>query len=192
MTKIIGITGGIGSGKTTLLNYLKKKKFAVHESDRIVNELYKKPTKVFQNHLIKIGLKEAIKNKKINKKLIANKIFSDNLQKEKLETFVHKKVGEERNNFIKYHKKKKTNIIFVDIPLLFENNLDNLFNKILCILCSKRIRLRRVVRSRKTTTSLFYKITKNQVSNIERKKRSDYYIVNNNTKKIFLLRLIFF
>ena len=41
MTKIIGITGGIGSGKSTLSEHLKKLRFPVHESDKVVSKMYK-------------------------------------------------------------------------------------------------------------------------------------------------------
>ena len=51
MTKVIGITGGIGSGKTTLSNHLKKIGYAVHESDKVVSEIYKKPSTNFINFL---------------------------------------------------------------------------------------------------------------------------------------------
>ena len=47
MTKIVAITGGIGSGKTTISKYLKKKQFAVHESDSAVSQIYIKPTSFF-------------------------------------------------------------------------------------------------------------------------------------------------
>ena len=30
---VVGLTGGIASGKTTIINFLKKKNFAVHDSD---------------------------------------------------------------------------------------------------------------------------------------------------------------
>ncbi len=43
MTKVIGITGGIGSGKTTLCKHLKKKGYPVHDSDKFVSSIYKKP-----------------------------------------------------------------------------------------------------------------------------------------------------
>ena len=47
MTIVVGITGGIGSGKTTLSSYLKKRGYCVHESDKIVHEIYNKPKKAF-------------------------------------------------------------------------------------------------------------------------------------------------
>ena len=76
MTKIIGITGGIGSGKSTLSNYLKKEGFLVHDSDFIVSNMYKNPKKKFTEFLKKLPLKNAFKNKKINKQEIRNKIFN--------------------------------------------------------------------------------------------------------------------
>ena len=67
MTKIIGITGGIGSGKTTVCDYLKKNNFAVHESDKVVAQMYKNPSKSFLHFLKKNISKEVVKNNKINK-----------------------------------------------------------------------------------------------------------------------------
>ena len=63
MTLIIGITGGLGSGKTTFVNYIKKKKFIVHDSDEVVSSIYNHPTPNFKKHLVKIGLKNSIKKK---------------------------------------------------------------------------------------------------------------------------------
>ena len=75
MTKIVAITGGIGSGKTTISKYLKKNNFAVHESDRVVSQIYKKPNKIVFNFLKKNVSKEVVKRtKSINKKL--QKLFS--------------------------------------------------------------------------------------------------------------------
>ena len=53
MTKVIGITGGIGSGKTTLCKHLKKKGYLVHDSDKFVSSIYKKPNKRFLKFLKK-------------------------------------------------------------------------------------------------------------------------------------------
>ena len=39
MTIIIGLTGGIASGKTTIVNFLKKKKYTIHDSDAVVKKI---------------------------------------------------------------------------------------------------------------------------------------------------------
>ena len=44
---VIGLTGGIASGKTKIMNFLKKKKFAIHDSDAVVKKIYTKPEPKF-------------------------------------------------------------------------------------------------------------------------------------------------
>ena len=54
--KIIGITGGIASGKTTICNFLEKQKFPLHDSDRVVKNIYTKAPRTLFLTLNKIGL----------------------------------------------------------------------------------------------------------------------------------------
>ena len=67
---VLGLTGGIASGKTTITNFLKKKKFAVHDSDIIVKNIYSKLSPSFKNYLKSINLEDAIKGTTVNKNLI--------------------------------------------------------------------------------------------------------------------------
>ena len=67
--KIIGLTGGVASGKTTIAKFFKKKGLLVHDSDKVVKNLYKNKSKEFVKHLLQIGLKKAVGPNKINKGL---------------------------------------------------------------------------------------------------------------------------
>ena len=107
MTKIVGITGGIGSGKTTFSNHLKKLGFLVHESDRVVSEIYTKPKKQFLSFIKEKISRDAINHNKINKAEIANVIFNNNTIKRLLERRIHKEVQSSREAFIKKYIKKK-------------------------------------------------------------------------------------
>ena len=69
---------------------------------------------------------------------------------------------------------------------MFENNLDNLFTKIICVVSKKKIRQKRVEKLKKISKKIFVQIAKNQTSDKERKKRADYLIVNNRSKKNFI------
>ena len=186
MTIIVGITGGIGSGKSTLSSFLKKKGYSVHDSDKEVSLIYKKPPTEFKKILIKTGLSKAIKKNHIDKKIIISKFFTKKEKKTKIEKYLHFEVQKKRNLFIKKNKAKKENIIFLDIPLLFENNLDSFFTKIICIISKKEIRQKRTQKTKKISKKIFTQIVKNQTSDKERKKRADYLIVNNGSKKNFI------
>ena len=189
MTKIIGITGGIGSGKSTFSNQVLKRKYKLFDSDKNVDLLYKKPNKEFLNYLRKIGLGSAIKGKRISKKEIGNVIFSDKKTKSKLEQYIFKIIRTKRSNFIKKEKKTKTNFLFFDIPLLFENKLMNEFDIIISIISSKKERLKRLKISKSMSKSNFEKILKNQTSDIERKKKSDIIIINNSDINSFIKKV---
>ena len=186
MTKLIGITGGIGSGKTTFSNHLKKLGYLVHESDAVVSEVYNKPKKQFLNFIKEKISQNAVKNNKINKEEITNVIFSNNTIKKLLERRVHKEVQNSREAFIKKHTNKKEKIIFADIPLLFEKKLEKGFDLVICIISSKKNRIKRVLKNKKFTKENLNKIFKAQTTDKERKKRSKIIINNNKTKKDFI------
>jgi dephospho-CoA kinase len=186
MTKVIGITGGIGSGKTTLSKHLKKIGYLVHESDKFVSSIYKNPNKSFLNFLKKNISKDVVQNYKINKKKVTNIIFSKDGARKKLEKFIHKEVKISRENFIKKNQKNKKGTIFVDIPLLFENNLDKNFDIVVCVISKKKIRTERVLKSKKFTKKILNKIFKSQTSDKNRKSRAQIIIYNNKTKKDFI------
>ena len=189
MTKTIAITGGIGSGKSTFCSKLKEKGFKIHSSDEQVAKIYKNPEKKFVTYLRTIGLSKSISKKNIDKKIISKIIFENKQIRKKLELYIFKIVRKKRSDFIKQEKQKKTRLIFIDIPLLFENNLDKQFNKVISIIASKRVRLKRLKKTRKMTENQFMNITRSQTSDVIRKKKSDYVIYNNSTLKNYKIKI---
>ena len=189
MTKTIAITGGIGSGKSTFCSKLKEKGFKIHSSDEQVAKIYKNPEKKFVTYLRTIGLSKSISKKNIDKKIISKIIFENKQIRKKLELYIFKIVRKKRSDFIKQEKQKKTKLIFIDIPLLFENNLEKQFNKVISIIASKRVRLKRLKKTRKMTESQFKNITRSQTSDVIRKKKSDYVIYNNSTLKDYKIKI---
>ena len=79
-------------------------------------------------------------------------------------------------------------IIFLDIPLLFENNLEKSFDYVVSIISSKKNRIDRVIKSKKFKKQTLNKILKSQVTDKERRARSDIIIINNKTKKDFIFQ----
>ena len=189
MTKTIAITGGIGSGKSTFCSKLKEKGFKIHSSDEQVAKIYKNPEKKFVTYLRTIGLSKSISKKNIDKKIISKIIFENKQIKKKLELYIFKIVRKKRSDFIKQERQKKTRLIFIDIPLLFENNLEKQFNKVISIIASKRVRLKRLKKTRKMTENQFKNITRSQTSDVIRKKKSDYVIYNNSTLKDYKIKI---
>ncbi len=189
MMKTIAITGGIGSGKSTLCSKLKEKGFKIHSSDEQVAKIYKNPDKKFVTYLRTIGLSKSISKKNIDKKIISKIIFENKQIRKKLELYIFKIVRKKRSDFIKREKEKKTRLIFIDIPLLFENNLEKQFHKVISIIASKQARLKRLKKTRKMTEKQFKNIIRSQTSDVIRKKKSDYVLYNNSSLKDYKTKI---
>ena len=183
MTIFVGLTGGIATGKSTIVLFLKKKGYKVHDSDLIVNKIYSQPNKKLFAVLKKIGLSKSIKNKKIDKSVIRDEIFSNKVKKKKLEKFIHKEVKISRNLFIKNHKNKKNKIIFFDIPLLFEAKLAHICHYIILLYAPKKIKIKRALKRKNTNKEVITRILNNQMEDKIKKKKSDYIINTSKPKK---------
>ena len=143
---VVGLTGGIATGKTTITNFLKSNNFAVHDSDAVVKIMYSNPPQVFIKYLKKINLDKTIKDKTINKSIIREEIFRNQNKKKLLEKYIHKEVKKSRNNFLIKHKKKKTKIVILDIPLLFEAKLSQTCDYIVLLYLPKKLKINRALK----------------------------------------------
>jgi len=179
---VVGLTGGIATGKTTITNFLKRKNFAVHDSDAVVKIMYSKPPQAFIKHLKGIGLNKTIKGKKINKSTIREEIFGNQNKKKNLEKYIHKEVRKSRDKFLTKNKEKKTKIVILDIPLLFEAKLRNVCDYIILLYLPKKIKIRRALVRKGMKKDILLKIIENQLSDSYKKKRADFIINTSKTK----------
>ena len=179
---VIGFTGGIASGKTTITNFLKKKKFAVHDSDSVVKKIYSEPGPKFLSYLKKTNLKNSIKDNKIDKKIIREEIFTNTEKRKLLEKYLHAKVKKSRDIFLKKNRQKKTQIVFLDIPLLFENKLEKICNYTILFYAPLKIRKQRAARRKGMQKRILVKIIKSQLSDKIKKKKADF-IINTSASK---------
>ena len=180
---IVGLTGGIASGKTTIINFLKKKRYVTHDSDAVVKEIYSAPTPNLIKVLKSIGLSDSINNKKINKNMIREEIFRNQRKKRMLEKFIHNKVRRSREQFIKKHKKKKTKILILDIPLLFEARLSHICDYVILLYVSKKTKIQRAISRGGITKQTILQILKHQLGDPYKKKKADFIINTSKPKK---------
>ena len=171
---VVGLTGGIASGKSFVTKYLHILKFPVHESDNVITNLYNSYDKNFVNFLFKNGFKNSLLKKKINKETIREEIFNKKEKKITLEKYLHNEVRKKRNIFLKNNKKKE--IVFLDIPLLFENKLEAKCDIICSTIAPLHIREKRALQRAGMKKKIFKQIIKNQTKDKERKEKSDYLI----------------
>ena len=184
---VVGLTGGIASGKSFVIKYLNELKIKTHESDLVVEKIYKKPTINFLKKIQDFGLEKAINKKKISKEVVREIIFNNKNIKEKLEKYIHSIVKKKREVFLK--KNNSQRIVFLEIPLLFEKGLENECNYICPAISSIQIREKRALKRPKMTKKIFKLIIKNQTTDLIRKKKSDFLINTSGDKNNTCLQI---
>ena len=180
MTIIVGLTGGIASGKTTIVKLLKKNKLAVHDSDLVVKRIYSKPKTKFRTYLKKINLGKSLKRKKIDKKIIREEIFNNSKKRKNLEKYIHKEIKKDRDIFLQKQKQKKTRLVFLDIPLLFENKLEKICDYVILLYAPLKLRKKRAIKRRGMNKEILEKIIKTQLTDKTKRNKSDFVV---NTSK---------
>ena len=172
----IGILGDIGSGKSFVA---KNFGYPVFNADIEVGKLYKKNRKIF-NELKKI-LPKYVYSVPVSKTEISNAILANKSNLKKIIKIVHLEIRKKMNVFLKKNINKK--IVILDIPLLLENKI-NEKSDILVFVQSKKIDIFKRLRERKNFNLKLYKKFKNiQMSLDYKKKKSQFVIKNNFTKK---------
>ena len=186
----MGLTGGIASGKSTTTKILKSKKIPVHDSDLVVTDIYEKPNKKFIDFLKGINLKESINKNKIDKKIIREVVFSNKAKKKQLEDHLHLEVKKSRERFLKKQERAKANIVFLDIPLLFEKKLNHICDYVVLLTAPISIRKKRALKRKGMSVEILNKILKTQLVDGIKKKKANF-IINTSGKKSLLSKKIF-
>ena len=185
----MGLTGGIASGKSTTTKILKSKKIPVHDSDLVVTDIYEKPNKKFIDFLKRINLKESINKNKIDKKIIREVVFSNKAKKKQLEDRLHLEVKKSRERFLKKQERAKANIVFLDIPLLFEKKLNHICDYVVLLTAPISIRKKRALKRKGMSVEILNKILKTQLVDGIKKKKANF-IINTSGKKSLLSKKI--
>lgn len=183
----IGITGNIGGGKSEATNYLKAKGYKVLDADKLVADIY------FDSEFIndmKIAFKsyDILTNSALDKKKIAQIVFNSPQNLEILNLTIAPYIRQTMEAMIKYYSETEA-ILFLDIPLLFEKNMQQGLDKVIMVYCEDNIRYQRAAMRDNKTIEEIKKIDAFQMNQDEKVKLSDYVLDNSNTKESLYAQL---
>ncbi|MGB9639228.1 MAG: dephospho-CoA kinase [bacterium] len=181
---VIGITGIAGSGKTTVRKILEKYGYTVFDVDDFVKDIYKKRNykKIREEiaNLFPECTKKTAKRIFLDKNCIRNIIFNDEYKRKKLEEIIHPIVIKKLKSIIKKYAKKEKKV-FVIVPLLYEANLEYLFDEIWLVYVPIYIAINRLVNRDKISQDLALNIINSQQPQSIKVKKANKIIINDST-----------
>lgn len=180
---ILGLTGGVGTGKSTVLDILKNRYFFhVYEADRIGHEVIKPATLAHKKIVEHFGYTILKNDEFIDRKALAEIVFSDNEELEYLNRLVHPEVINEINDRISRISASEEDANFViESAILFETGLDKMCDKVWYVHSDEEKRIERLRESRGYSDEKVKKIISQQLNEDEFSSKSDATINNSGT-----------
>ena len=176
----VAITGGIGTGKTTISNMFSDKGVPVFNSDEIAKEIMSTNSLLKNEIVTAFGDKVYDKNK-LNKEYLSDVIFNNETLLKKINSIVHPYVADEFNSWIEEQDSK---YIVYESAIIFENQAEDFFDKIICVTASEEDVISRVMKRSNFSVDKIKSIINKQLPNDAKIQKSDYVIENINISKL--------
>ena len=175
MTFKLGLTGSIGMGKSTTAQMFAELGIPVWDADAAVHKLYS--TGGAAVPAIRELYPEAVEYGEVSRSALKRLIQSNESVLVELEGIVHPLVAADRQNFI---ETSDSDIVLLDIPLLFETNGDKHMDAIACVDIDPATQRERVLQRGSMTEEQFEQILNKQLPNDVKCSQSDFVIQTDN------------
>ena len=170
---LVAITGGIASGKSVVSKWFEEQKFLVFYTDRIGHDLFN--DQYFKNKIEDIFGKEITIDGSIDRAKLGEIIFNSADKRKQLNELLHPEIRKRIQQIIETSSNK---IIIFEIPLLFENGLQNAFDLTINISARNEIRIKRIMERNKISKETAQKRIDSQMSEPDKQKLVDVNISN--------------
>lgn len=176
----IGLTGGIGSGKSYVAEFFAECGVPCYNCDSRAKMLNNTNVNIINSITERYG-QQAYIDGELDRKFVAQKIFSDKRELQWMNSLVHPVV---RADFIQWRSHQTANMVLVESAILIDSGFGEVCDKIVVVDAPIDLRLERVMQRDATTREQVLKRIGNQMNNEKMLIRADYVIVNNGTADI--------
>ncbi|HDP1854828.1 TPA: dephospho-CoA kinase [Staphylococcus aureus] len=184
MPKVIGLTGGIASGKSTVSELLSVFGFKVVDADKAAREAVKKGSKGLAQVREVFGDEAIDENGEMNRRYMGDLVFNHPKKRLELNAIIHPIVRDIMEEEKQEYLKQGYNVI-MDIPLLFENELENTVDEVWVVYTSESIQMDRLMQRNNLSLEDAKARVYSQIS-IDKKSRMADHVIDNLGDKLEL------
>lgn len=168
----VAVTGGIGAGKSEFMRAVKELGIRTYSADEINAELLRDKRYIEK---LSEAFPLAVKDGKVDKSVLREEVFSDEKKRKTLNALAHPEIRRQIEEI--------TGDAVIEVPLLFESGMTDLFDRVIVVTAGEDVRINRIISTRNISKDLAKNIIKNQTTDDERLKRADYVAINDGTRK---------
>ncbi|NWK85524.1 dephospho-CoA kinase [Staphylococcus sp. GSSP0090] len=181
MPKVIGLTGGIASGKSTVSELLSAHGFKIVDADIASRQAVEKGTKGLERVKEAFGEQAIDANGEMNRAYVGEVVFNQPEKRLELNEIVHPIVREIMEKEKTQYLNEGYNVI-MDIPLLFENDLQDTVDEVWLVYTSESIQIDRLMERNNISMEEAKARVYSQISIDKKRRMADHEIDNRDTK----------
>jgi dephospho-CoA kinase len=178
----VGLTGGIACGKSTVGQMFIRHGAHLIDFDQLAHNVEKPGQPAWEKIVQSFGEDILLPDKNIDRYKLAQIVFADFQKLKTLNGIVHPYVSNEWKALLeKIEKKEKNAIVLSDVPLLFEEKMQHLFDLTLLVLISPAQQIQRLIARNGLSRDEARKRLMNQMPIGEKARLADIVVDNQKT-----------
>jgi dephospho-CoA kinase len=170
----VGLTGGIGCGKSTALSYFAEAGAVTLETDAVVRDLLARDGELIGLVRDAFGKEVLDAEGRVDRAALGRKVFQNSEALSLLESFVHPRV---RKHWMRQLRENHP-VLIVEIPLLFEKDLNGHFSSTICVSSYPEVQNKRLKARGMSDSQIQYR-KQRQLALEEKMRRADTILFNN-------------
>jgi dephospho-CoA kinase len=183
---IVGLTGGIGCGKTTIANMFGELGIDIVDADIVARDIVAPGSPALSTIIKHFGEQYQDQQGQLNRALLRTRVFNHPADKSWLNQLLHPLI---RNTMLAQLDAAKSAYCLLVAPLLFENHLEKLVNRVLVVDINEDLQIARTLKRDASSAQEIRLIINSQVSRQQRQQKADD-IIDNSSVDLGLSKII--
>ena len=175
MTYVVGLTGGIGSGKSTIAELFAELGVPIIDADLVARQVVEKGSPLLAEIVAHFGPEILLEDGALDRAALREKVFNHESEKQWLNQLLHPAI---RHEMLRQLAAQRMPYCIFMVPLLIENKLTALCQRILVVDVSEQTQMTRASKRDNNQLALIKNIMQSQVSRSERLQHADDVINN--------------
>lgn len=172
MTFILGLTGSIATGKSTVLDLFEKQGIPTNSADAIVHELYEAEAV----GPVEKAFPGVTTNGHIDRQKLGEMLVKQPERLKDLEAIVHPLVHQKTEAFLKAQQEAGVSLAILEIPLLFETDVDYPIDAVAVTWCPETVQRARALARPGMTVEKLETILARQMPQAQKKQIADFVV----------------
>ena len=180
---LVALTGNIASGKSTVAKLLVARGATLIDADVLARRAVRVGTRGYDAIVRRWGSGVLAPDGVLDRAALRRRVFGQPEELHELNAIVHPEVARMRDELVAEARARGDRVVVCDIPLLFEANLAEGFDRILLVDAPRPVRLERLVRDRGLRETEAMQMIAQQMPADLKRARADFVIDNDGTRE---------